>query len=74
MWQLQRDYTIVIVTHNMQQAQRAANYTAFFNIRKETTNGGKVRWGELVEYDDTEKVFGSPALQETADYIAGRFG
>ena len=74
MSELQRDYTIVIVTHNMQQAQRASDYTAFFNIRKEVEDGREIRWGELVEYDDTEKVFGSPALQETADYIAGRFG
>ena len=74
MWELQRDYTIVIVTHNMQQAQRASDYTAFFNIRKKTEDGREVRWGELVEYDITGKVFESPALQETADYIAGRFG
>jgi len=74
MWELQSDYTIVIVTHNMQQAQRVSDYTAFFNIRKESENGHEVRWGELVEYNDTEKVFENPALQETADYIAGRFG
>ena len=74
MWELRRDYTIAIVTHNMQQAQRASDYTAFFNIRKEIENSREVRWGELVEYDATEKVFESPALQETADYIAGRFG
>ena len=74
MWELRSDYTIVIVTHNMQQAQRASDYTAFFNIRKEIKNGHEVRWGELVEYDATEKVFESPTLQETADYIAGRFG
>ncbi len=74
MWELQRDFTIVIVTHNMQQAQRASDYTAFFNIRKETEDGHEIRWGELVEYDATEKVFENPALQETADYIAGRFG
>jgi len=74
MWELQSDYTIVIVTHNMQQAQRASDYTAFFNIRKESENGHEVRWGELVEYNATEKVFEKPALQETADYIAGRFG
>ena len=74
MWDLQREYTIVIVTHNMQQAQRASDFTAFFNIRKTVEDGREIRWGELVEYDDTEKVFGSPAQQETADYIAGRFG
>lgn len=74
MRELQSDYTIVIVTHNMQQAQRASDYTAFFNIRKETENGRELRWGELVEYNDTQQVFESPALPETADYIAGRFG
>ena len=74
MWELQRDYTIVIVTHNMQQAQRASDFTAFFNIRKQVENGYEVRWGELVEYNETDKVFKCPALQETADYIAGRFG
>ena len=71
---LQREYTIVIVTHNMQQAQRAADYTAFYNIRKKLEDGHETRWGELVEYDHTERVFASPAQQETADYIAGRFG
>lgn len=74
MWELQREYTIVIVTHNMQQAQRASDFTAFYNIRKTVESGHEVRWGELVEYDDTGKVFNSPAQQETADYIAGRFG
>ena len=74
MWELQEEYTIVIVTHNMQQAQRASDFTAFFNIRKILDNGHELRWGELVEYNDTRQVFESPALQETADYIAGRFG
>ncbi|MCE2471198.1 MAG: phosphate ABC transporter ATP-binding protein [Anaerolineae bacterium] len=71
---LRKDYTIVIVTHNMQQAQRVSDSTAFFNIRKTMDDGYEIRWGELVEYDDTNKVFGNPAQQETADYIAGRFG
>ena len=74
MRELQGEYTIVIVTHNMQQAQRASDYTAFFNIRKAEENGHELRWGELVEYNDTANVFEAPALQETADYIAGRFG
>ena len=74
MWGLQREYTIVIVTHNMQQAQRVSDFTAFFNIRKAVKSGYETRWGELVEYNDTETVFNSPAQQETADYIAGRFG
>ena len=74
MRQLQREYTIVIVTHNMQQAQRASDFTAFYNIRKRLQDGHEIRWGELVEYNATETVFASPARQETADYIAGRFG
>ncbi|MCY4064133.1 MAG: phosphate ABC transporter ATP-binding protein PstB [Chloroflexi bacterium] len=74
MSELQRDYTIVIVTHNMQQAQRASDTTAFFNIRKQSEIGHEVRWGELVEYNMTRQVFENPALPETADYIAGRFG
>jgi phosphate transport system ATP-binding protein len=70
-----RDYTIVIVTHNMQQAQRASDYTAFFSIRKEEENGGaEKRWGVLVEYQPTETLFNNPDSPETADYIAGRFG
>lgn len=74
MGELQQEYTIVTVTHNMQQAQRASDFTAFYNIRKTVENGHEIRWGELVEFDSTAKVFDSPAQQETADYIAGRFG
>jgi phosphate transport system ATP-binding protein len=68
--QLTRDYTIVIVTHNMQQAARISYRTAFF-----TTNvaEGK-RTGELVEYDFTDKLFTNPADQRTEDYLTGRFG
>lgn len=71
---LRANFTIVIVTHNMQQAQRISDFTAFFNIRKEHENGHEARWGELVEYNSTKQVFENPALPETADYIAGRFG
>ncbi|MEM9954273.1 MAG: phosphate ABC transporter ATP-binding protein PstB [Chloroflexota bacterium] len=67
-------YTIVIVTHNMQQAQRASDYTCFFNIRKEDREGKEIRWGELVEMSPTEKLFSEPASEETHDYISGRFG
>ncbi len=74
MHDLREDFTIVIVTHNMQQAQRASDYTAFYNIRKETHGAMEIRWGELVEYGETEQVFSNPTEQETADYIAGRFG
>ena len=65
---LKREYTIVIVTHNMQQAARVSDQTAFFNL--EAT--GKP--GHLVEIDDTEKIFSNPTERETEDYISGRFG
>jgi len=74
MRELQEQYTIVIVTHNMQQAQRASDYTAFFYIRKDEADGKEKRWGYLVEYEETRKIFSNPQRQETADYIAGRFG
>ena len=60
--ELKKDITIVIVTHNMQQATRIADKTAFFLL------------GELVEYDDTEKIFSAPADKRTENYITGRFG
>ncbi len=75
MRELSRSYTIVIVTHNMQQAARASDYTAFINVRKEELpDGTEHRWGELVEYGPTEALFESPKLEETKDYITGRFG
>jgi len=61
------DYSIVIVTHNMQQARRISDYTAFFTTDESRT-------GELVEFNRTEKLFSMPADPRTADYIAGRFG
>jgi phosphate transport system ATP-binding protein len=70
MRELKQDYTIVIVTHNMQQAARLADRTAFFSLEVEDGQ----RYGVLVEYDDTEKVFTSPADQRTEDYVTGRFG
>jgi phosphate transport system ATP-binding protein len=66
--QLKQDYTIVIVTHNMQQAARVSDQTAFFNLEAV----GKP--GRLVEIDGTEKIFSNPGLKETEDYISGRFG
>jgi phosphate transport system ATP-binding protein len=66
--QLKEDYTIVIVTHNMQQATRASDYTAFFNL--EATGMP----GHLVEMDTTEKIFSTPSEKATEDYISGRFG
>ncbi|MDY5585445.1 MAG: phosphate ABC transporter ATP-binding protein PstB [Arcanobacterium sp.] len=68
MQELQKDYTIVIVTHNMQQAARVSQKTGFFNIE------GTGKPGHLVEYDDTEKIFSNPAKKETEDYVSGRFG
>ncbi|MFD0555787.1 phosphate ABC transporter ATP-binding protein PstB [Stackebrandtia endophytica] len=71
MFQLAEDYTIVIVTHNMQQAARVSHYTSFFTA--EVDDAG-VRHGRLVEFDDTQKIFTNPAEQRTEDYITGRFG
>ncbi len=61
-FELKKDYTIVIVTHNMQQAARVSDYTAFFYM------------GELIEYSDTKKMFTAPDKKQTEDYITGRFG
>ncbi len=69
--ELKQQFTIVIVTHNMQQASRLSDYTAFFNAYP-TPKGAKV--GRLVEYDRTENIFGNPQVQETKDYVSGRFG
>jgi phosphate transport system ATP-binding protein len=71
MHQLKEQYSIVIVTHNMQQATRVADMTAFFNA-KATEKGGKQ--GYLVEYDQTENIFQNPQQEATRDYVSGRFG
>ncbi len=71
MHELKEKYSIVIVTHNMQQATRVADMTAFFNA-KATEKGGKQ--GYLVEYDQTEIIFQSPREEATRDYVSGRFG
>ena len=60
--ELKEKYTIVMVTHNMQQATRVSDKTAFFLM------------GEVIEFDDTEKLFSMPGDQRTEDYITGRFG
>ena len=60
--ELKQDYTIVIVTHNMQQAARVSDYTAFMYL------------GDLVEHGTTETIFSNPSKQQTEDYITGRFG
>ncbi len=70
MQDLKRNYTLVIVTHNMQQAARVAERTAFFSL--DVSNGK--RTGVLVEYDDTEKLFTRPDDKRTEDYVTGRFG
>lgn len=66
--ELKNDYTIVIVTHNMQQAARVSDKTGFFNI------AGARKPGKLIEYDTTEKMFSSPENEQTENYISGRFG
>jgi phosphate transport system ATP-binding protein len=71
MHELKKEYTLVIVTHNMQQAARVAEMTAFFSLEVEE-NGS--RHGVLVEYDSTEKIFTSPADERTEGYVTGRFG
>lgn len=71
MHELKQKYSIVIVTHNMQQATRVADMTAFFNA-KATEKGGKQ--GYLVEYDETENIFQNPKEEATKDYVSGRFG
>ncbi len=71
MQQLKERYTIVIVTHNMQQASRVSDKTAFFNASA-TQQGGKI--GYLVEYDKTQMIFSQPKEQYTRDYVSGRFG
>jgi phosphate transport system ATP-binding protein len=60
--ELKKDFTIVIVTHNMQQAARISDRTAFFYL------------GKLIEYDATQKLFTAPSKKQTEDYVTGRFG
>ena len=67
MRELQENYTIAIVTHNMQQAARVSDFTAFFMVNDH-------RSGELVEFSETEKIFTNPADKRTEDYVTGRFG
>ncbi|WP_081913817.1 phosphate ABC transporter ATP-binding protein PstB [Glycomyces sp. NRRL B-16210] len=69
--ELVRDYTIVIVTHNMQQAARVSDATAFYSA--EIDEAGE-RYGFLVEFDETQRLFSNPSDQRTEDYITGRFG
>ncbi|MCS5732688.1 phosphate ABC transporter ATP-binding protein PstB [Herbiconiux daphne] len=66
--ELKQEYTIVIVTHNMQQASRVSDKTAFFNI------AGTGKPGKLIEFDATTNIFSNPSVQATEDYVSGRFG
>ncbi len=66
--ELKSDYTVVIVTHNMQQAARVSDRTAFFNI------AGTGKPGKLIEYNDTAAIFSNPEQKATEDYVSGRFG
>jgi phosphate transport system ATP-binding protein len=66
--ELKLEYTIVIVTHNMQQASRVSDRTAFFNI------AGSGQPGRLIEYNDTNTMFSKPSVQATEDYVSGKFG
>jgi len=68
MKEIQNEYTIVIVTHNMQQAARVSDKTGFFNIE------GTGKPGKLIEFDETQTMFSNPSNKETEDYISGRFG
>jgi phosphate transport system ATP-binding protein len=70
MRELKQDYTLVIVTHNMQQAARVADRTAFFTLDVDESG----RSGVLVEYDETTKIFTAPGDKRTEDYVTGRFG
>ncbi|MCS3844221.1 MULTISPECIES: phosphate ABC transporter ATP-binding protein PstB [unclassified Microbacterium] len=66
--EIKTQYTVVIVTHNMQQASRVSDKTAFFNI------AGTGKPGKLIEYDETATIFTTPSVQATEDYVSGRFG
>ena len=71
MRELKQKYTIVIVTHNMQQAARTSDRTAFYSAEVDKTG---TRFGQLVELDTTAKIFSNPNDQRTENYITGRFG
>ena len=72
MTELKQDYSIVIVTHNMQQAARVSDMTAFFTV--ELKDDGKDRTGAVVEYAETDKIFTNPDDKRTEDYVTGKFG
>jgi phosphate transport system ATP-binding protein len=72
MVELKTDYSIVIVTHNMQQAARVSDKTAFFTVDLDPKDGHRI--GEVVEFDATEKIFSNPSDRRTEDYVTGKFG
>jgi len=72
MIELREDYSIVIVTHNMQQAARVSDRTAFFTVQLDAADGHRI--GEVVEYDRTDKIFSNPSDPRTEDYVTGKFG
>ena len=72
MMELKERYSIVIVTHNMQQAARVSDMTAFLIVELDSTE--KNRWGRVIEYDDTEKIFTNPSDKRTEDYVSGKVG
>jgi phosphate transport system ATP-binding protein len=72
MIELKDEYSIVIVTHNMQQAARISDMTAFLIVELDATEQN--RWGRIVEYDDTEKIFTNPSDKRTEDYVTGKVG
>ncbi|MGH2988872.1 MAG: phosphate ABC transporter ATP-binding protein PstB [Solirubrobacterales bacterium] len=72
MLELKDDYSIVIVTHNMQQAARISDMTAFLIVELDATEQN--RWGRIVEYDETEKIFTNPSDKRTEDYVTGKVG
>jgi phosphate transport system ATP-binding protein len=72
MMELKEDFTIVIVTHNMQQAARVSSYTSFFVTEVNTESD--LRTGKLVEFDDTKKIFSTPSDSRTEAYVTGKIG
>ena len=72
MMELKENYSIVIVTHNMQQAARVSEMTAFFTV--ELDEGEQHRTGRVVEYDETEKIFTNPSDERTEAYVTGKVG
>jgi len=72
MAELKQEYSIIIVTHNMQQAARVSDKTAFFSVELDAADGHRI--GHVVEYDDTQKIFSNPGDERTEAYVTGKFG